>query len=176
MIVTIGGEVASGKTTLARELARRLGFRHISAGAIMREMAAERGISIIELSEYAESHPEVDREIDRRQKKLASCGDCVVEGRISAYFIPADFKIWLKADLFERPCRARGRGDRDENIINAIRLREASEKKRYKKYYNINLSDLSIYNLVLDTTKLTIKEMVDIVEEEARQRMSACSP
>ena len=168
MIVTIGGEVASGKTTLARELASRLGFRHISAGAIMREMAAEQGLSLIEFSAYAESHPEVDREIDDRQKKLASRGDCVVEGRLSAYFTPADFKVWLTAELSERARRARVRGDREADIAAAIKVREASERKRYKKFYNIDLSDMSVYDLVLDTTKLTIKEMVDRVEEKVK--------
>lgn len=171
MIVTIGGEVASGKSTLARELASRLGFRHVSAGAIMREMAAEQGMSLLEFSSYAESHPEVDREIDDRQKKLASSGDCVVEGRLSAHFLPADFKVWLTAELSERARRARGRGDREEDITAAIKKRAKSERKRYIKFYNIDLNDTSIYDLVLDTTRLPVKEMVDRVEKEARKRM-----
>ncbi|RLI90672.1 MAG: cytidylate kinase, partial [Candidatus Altiarchaeales archaeon] len=39
MIITIGGSICSGKTTLARELAKRFNLKHISAGSIMREMA-----------------------------------------------------------------------------------------------------------------------------------------
>ncbi|MBM3309730.1 MAG: cytidylate kinase, partial [Candidatus Altiarchaeales archaeon] len=42
MIITVGGSAASGKTTLARGLAKQLKFKHISAGGIMREMACER--------------------------------------------------------------------------------------------------------------------------------------
>jgi len=168
MIVTIGGEVASGKSTLARELASRLGFRHISVGAIMREMAEERGVSLLDFSAYAESHPEVDRIIDDRQKKLASCGDCVVEGRLSAHFLPADFKVWLKADLRERARRAKKRGDKEADIIAAIKKRAKSERKRYKKFYNIDLNDLTVYDLVLDTTRLPVKEMVDFVEEKVK--------
>ena len=137
----------------------------------MREMARERGMDLLEFSRYAESHPEVDREIDERQKELASQGDCVVEGRLSAYFVPSDFKVWLKADLKVRASRARGRGDSDADILKAIKIREASERKRYKKFYNINIKNLSIYDLVLYTTNLTIKETADKVEEETRKRM-----
>ncbi|MFH1788248.1 MAG: (d)CMP kinase [Candidatus Altiarchaeota archaeon] len=175
MIVTIGGQVASGKSTLARELARRLGYKHISAGSVMRQMAAEKNTSLLEFSEYAETHPEVDKLIDERQKELASQGDCVVEGRISAYFIPADYKVWLTCGLSERVRRARGRGDSDADIKKAILAREKSEQKRYKKFYDIDLSDTSIYDLVLDTTKIGIKEMVQKVEEKIRETKTKTS-
>lgn len=170
MIVAIGGQIASGKSTLARKLAGRLGYRLVSAGEVMRETAAEKGMDLLEFSAYAESHPEVDRKIDERQKALSAEGDCVVEGRISAYFIPADFKVWLKADLRERALRARGRGDSDEDLEAAIRAREASERKRYREFYGIDLDDTSIYDLVVDTTNLSVEEMVDKVWAEAKKR------
>jgi len=169
MIVTIGGEVASGKSTLAKKLAKRLGVKHISAGAIMRELASEKKMSLLEFSKYAESHPEIDKLIDERQKELASHGDCVVEGRVSAHIIPADFKVWLKADISERVLRARGRGDGDVGLVDAINLREASERRRYKEFYGIDLDDFSVFDLVLDTTQIGIEQMVDIVENQVRK-------
>ena len=33
------------------------------------------------------------------------------------------------------------------------RIREESEARRYKKYYNIDINDLSVYDLVVDTGK-----------------------
>ena len=48
MIVTIDGPVAAGKTTVARELASRLGFTLLDTGAIYRSLALvahQRGIS-----------------------------------------------------------------------------------------------------------------------------------
>lgn len=171
MIVTLGGQVASGKSTLAKKLANRLDIKHISAGSIMRELAAEKNMALLEFSTYAESHPEVDKLIDERQKELASKGDCIVEGRVSAYFIPADYKVWLICSLKERCRRARGRGDTDADIEAAIKAREESERKRYKKYYEIDLDDHSIYDLVLDTSDISIDEMVDIVEEKIRKLM-----
>lgn len=171
MIVTLGGQVASGKSTLAKKLAKRLDIKHISAGSIMRELAAEKNTTLIEFSKYAEAHPEVDKLVDDRQKELASKGDCVVEGRVSAYFIPADYKVWLTCSLEERARRARGRGDADEDIEAAIKAREESERKRYQEFYDIDLSDLSVYDLVLDTTSIGIDEMVDTVEAKVRKLM-----
>lgn len=57
MIITVSGNAASGKTTLARNLAKRLKFKHVSAGGIMREMASEKGQNLIEFSKHAEKKP-----------------------------------------------------------------------------------------------------------------------
>ena len=73
-------------------------------------------------------------------------------------------KIILDADLEIRIKRIikRENGDfkkRHKEIIN----REKSEENRYKKYYNIDLKDKSIYDLQIDTTHKTPEEIVDII-------------
>ena len=130
----------------------------------MREMAAERNQSLIDFSKYAEKHPKIDVEIDKRQKKLAR-GNCVVDGRLSAYFIKSDFNVWLTAPVVVRARRIKNR-DKFKTLDDAvehIKRREASEKKRYKKIYGINYPDLSIYDLVLNTAKFDVNATVDVV-------------
>jgi cytidylate kinase len=164
MIITVGGSAASGKTTLARALAERLKYKHVSAGGIMRKMAAERNQSLIDFSKYAEKNPEIDVEIDHRQKKLAK-GNCVVDGRLSAYFIKADFNVWLTAPLEARAWRIRRR-DGFKTLGDAvahIKRREASEKKRYKKIYNLDYPDLAKYDLILNTARFDIPSTVEVV-------------
>ena len=46
-------------------------------------------------------------------------------------------------------------------MIEKIKKREASEKKRYKKYYNYDYHNKKNYTHVIDTTNLTIEEEVD---------------
>jgi len=163
MIITIGGSICSGKTTLARELAKKFNLRHISAGSIMREMAKKRGMSLLEFSRYAESNPEVDLEIDRRQKELAS-GNCVVDGRLSAYFLDSDLKIWLDAPLNVRAERLSERDKKsEEDAKRSIIEREDSERKRYMEIYGINLRDISAYDLIINTAKFDIKTMTELV-------------
>ncbi|MCX6695926.1 MAG: AAA family ATPase, partial [Candidatus Altiarchaeota archaeon] len=156
MIVTIGGSVASGKSTLAERLSKRLGFKRLSAGQIMREMAAERGVSLLEFSRYAEEHPEVDREIDERQRKVASTGNYVVDGRLSAHFLKPDLSVWLNAPVEVRASRILDRGEKYrslEEASEAISQREASERKRYREFYGIDLDDMRVYDMVLNTGK-----------------------
>jgi len=105
MIIAIGGSIGSGKTTLASEISRAFDMQHVSAGQVMRDMAKERGMDILEFSRYAEEKPEVDREIDRKQKELCSRGNAVVDGRLSAYMLDADLRVWLDAPLEVRAKR-----------------------------------------------------------------------
>jgi CMP/dCMP kinase len=165
MIVTVGGQAASGKSTLAKNLAARLSFKHISAGQLMREMAQEREMSLVDFSAYAEAHPEVDKLIDERQKGLAK-GDCIVDGRLSRFFLNPDLSVWLVAPSDVRASRAIGRGERYENLKEAeeaIAARDLSERKRYVDYYDIDLGDLSCYDLVLNTGKFNIEQMTSVV-------------
>ncbi|MEX2437669.1 MAG: (d)CMP kinase [Candidatus Babeliales bacterium] len=50
MIITIDGPAASGKSTVARELARRLGYHHLSTGLLYRGLA----YLLITMSDYNE--------------------------------------------------------------------------------------------------------------------------
>jgi cytidylate kinase len=163
MIITIGGSICSGKTTLAGELAKRFGLKHVSAGKIMREMAKERCMTLLEFSRYAESHPEVDRDIDKKQKELAK-GNCVVDGRLSAHFLDSDMKVWLDAPLEVRAERLSKRDkksgkDAERNLIE----REESEGGRYMKIYGIDLRDMRIYDLIINTARFDVKTMTELV-------------
>ena len=71
MIVTIGGLAGTGTTTLAEVLSEKLDVPYISAGFIFREMAAEKGMSVLEFSELAEGNDDIDKEIDKRQAEKA---------------------------------------------------------------------------------------------------------
>ena len=71
MIITIGGLAGTGTTTAAEILSKKLDIPYISAGSIFREMAKEKGMSVLEFSEFAEGNDDIDKEIDKRQAELA---------------------------------------------------------------------------------------------------------
>lgn len=108
-------------------------------------------------------NPEVDFEIDRRQKKMAK-GDCVVDGRLSAHFLKPDLSIWLTApiEILARRIKNRDNFKTLEEAVEHIKKREASEKKRYKRIYKINHPQLDVYDLILDTSKFNITAMTEI--------------
>jgi cytidylate kinase len=164
MIITIGGSIGSGKTTLAAEISHRFGMAHVSVGEVMRQMAKDRKMELIEFSKYAEANPGIDKEIDRKQKDMCSKGNCVVDGRLSAYMLDADLRIWLDAPLIVRAQRVAKREKKTETRAKKdILKREESEKKRYKDIYKIDLDDRAIYDLVINTKRFSVEEIVNMV-------------
>jgi len=177
MIITISGTAGSGKSTAAKLLAKKLGFKHYSNGDFMRDMAEERKISLIELGKIAETDRSIDEELDRRQIELGrNEDDFIIDSRLGFHFIPNSVKVYLDADFEERAKRTLADNIRKEHHVNlettkkSIRIREASEKKRYKEYYNLDPSDKNHYDLVVDTTSITPEEAVEKILEFIRKK------
>ncbi len=152
MIITVSGLIASGKTTQAKALAARLGLRYLSAGEVMRRWAEERGVTLLRFSEMAEQDHAIDRELDRLQVEMAREGNAVVDSRLSGWFVPAAMKVWLRAPLEVRARRVAEREGVDPRVaLEELQRREASERRRYRAIYGIDLDDLSPYHVVVDT-------------------------
>jgi len=177
-IITISGDPGSGKSTIAQELARKLKAKRIYVGEIRREIARKKGLTLAELNKYAEKHPETDVIIDKKiasqARHLARKYPVIVEGRTQFYFIPESFKLYVKVSLAEGVKRIwhqmqsqKAKSARNEGEINtlaqlkkSISARIASDKKRYKKYYNIDHTKKSNYDFTLDTTGLTKRQQI----------------
>lgn len=164
MIVTIGGPIGSGKTTVAKAIAKRFGLRHISAGLIFREMASENGLSLEEFSKLAEKDDSFDKIVDQRQQEMAKDGNAVVDGRLSGAFIDSDIKIWLTAPFDLRAQRVAKREEKELDTAKAdMKKREQSEASRYRKLYNIDIGDLSRYDAVLNTALWSADGVIKII-------------
>ncbi|NJE61662.1 (d)CMP kinase [Thermococcus sp. 21S7] len=166
LVITVSGLAGSGTTTLCRNLAKYYGFKHIYAGLIFRQMAKEMGMSLEEFQEYAELHPEIDREVDRRQVEAAKECNVVIEGRLAGWMVKdADLKIWLDAPIMERARRvARREGVSVEEAFVGIAEREKGNRKRYLNLYGIDIDDKSIYDLIINTAKWGPDGVFEIVK------------
>lgn len=170
MRITISGKAGSGKSTVAKLLSEKLNLKHYSIGDLMRAMAIEKGISLLEVNKMAEKDISIDSELDDKLKELGRTKDnFVVDGRLTAFFIPnAEIRVFLDADDKTRASRILNENRNQEESRNIkdtminIKNREESEKKRYKKFYGIDYLDKKLYNLIIDTTNLT---PIQVVEE-----------
>jgi cytidylate kinase len=172
VLLTISGPSGSGKTTVARGLSQRLGFAHISAGEVFRELARERALSLEQLSELAEKDPEIDRIVDTRQAELSkSYENVIVDGRLSGCVLKGDLAFWLKAPLEVRADRI-ARRERKERAtaLRETRARDTSEAMRYLAFYNIDTANLDIYDLVIDTRHWDQFAVIDIITQAVRSR------
>ena len=96
MIIAISGSPGSGKSTVGKLLASRLNFTHYSSGDLMRDMAEEQKVTLLELSKQAETDPTIDQEIDDRQIQLGiNENDFVIDARLGYHFIKKSKKIYL---------------------------------------------------------------------------------
>ena len=157
MLITVSGPAGSGKSTLAASLADALGYEHVSGGDIFRALAAERGLTPLELNRLAEDDDQIDRDLDRRLRATArEEDDVVLESRLAGWMGAefADFRLWLDAPLSVRAERIADREDKPvETAREETRARTASEGLRYAEYYGIDIEDRSIYDLVVNTAR-----------------------
>lgn len=171
MIITIGGLPGTGTTTMAKLISERYNLTHVCAGFIFRDMAKEMNMELQEFSKYAEKNPEIDKKIDRKQVELAREGNIVLEGRLAAWMlknndISPTLSIWLKAPPMVRCRRISERENEDINTaLTKMTNRENSEKKRYKEIYDIDIDDLSIYDIVIDSSTWDVEGVFNIICE-----------
>src|ERR1700721_1246231 len=103
MIITIGGNVGAGKTTLAARLAPALHYEQLYVGGIFREMAGEKNLSIEQFYSQLKDDPSIEQAVDQRQATLMREQDnLIVQGRIAWYFAKSSpfkvFNIFLAVD------------------------------------------------------------------------------
>ncbi|MGP8077439.1 MAG: (d)CMP kinase [Thermoplasmata archaeon] len=173
-VVTIGGPPGSGKSTAGRFVAEALGLELCSAGELFRAEALRRGLSLEAFGGYAEAHPEVDRELDRTMQSLAAPGR-LLEGRIQGALCRRSatpvHALTVTAEENERARRVAGRDHQTlEEARQRIREREASERARYLRFYDIDLarerSDLEVDSTEKDA-RTVAAEIVAFLREQA---------
>lgn len=221
MIIAIDGPAGSGKSTVAKKLARRLGFHFLDTGAMYRAVAyraLSQGVALSDVDAVAAiakrdriefghepgdplasrvsiaglditsaiRSPEVDDAVSlvailpavreamvAQQREIAAAEDVVVEGRDigTVVFPDAAVKVFLTASPDERARRraadqaAAGEAVEQNDVHAALLRRDEIDSKREHSPLT-PASDA----VTLDTTDLTLDEVVDRIEELACRR------
>lgn len=219
-IVGIDGPAGSGKGTVTKQVANRLGLINIDTGSTYRCVALEtinQGVRLEEKDKIIEiaktikvdiqALPEGDRiflngkevtkeirskevteivsqissikevrfEMVNLQRRLAEGKDVIMEGRdICTYVFPnADVKIYLDASIEERAKR-RYKEMQEKNINMSYEEVEENIRKRDEndKSKEIGALKKAEDSIVIDTTSLTIKQVVEKVIEIIKNKKS----
>lgn len=177
-IITITGDIASGKGTVTSLLKEELGYEVYKNGEYVRKLAKEMNMSIVEFQEYLNEHEEIDQKVEKSCAEYADSHDkLLVDARLGFYAIPHSFKVYLKVDLKEAGKRAfydalRKDTEKYESIEKAmedIKYRYEQENYRYLKTYNVRREDMSNYDLVIDTTTKSPEEVKEIILSEYKK-------
>ena len=177
-IISLGGELASGKGTTSRVLMKRLNYGIYRNGDYFRELAKKMNMDVTTFNIYVENHPEIDRQIENSAAEYAKThNNFIIDARLGWYAAPESFKVYLKVDLDVAARRAFfDEARKDSEKFNTLEEQKADIQKRYKlenerywQLYQVRKEDESNYDLVIDTTELTGEETADIIEKEYKK-------
>ncbi len=179
MILTISGLHGTGKSTIGKLIAENLGIRYYSTGMAFRDLAKDMNMTLEEFTKYVENHSGIDNKLDEKVIEIAKKGNVIIDSQLSGYLLEkeniANFRILLSCPLETRVKRMAERDNvsYDDKLKETI-LREDSELKRFRKLYNIDLSDKEaikkIYNLIVDVKNLSIEEVIEKIIAKIRSK------
>jgi len=206
IVIAIDGPAASGKSTVAGILAKKLGIAYLNSGQMYRAITYKCLINRIPLSDidkieeltkkttfsFSDNEllidgknynkyvslpevenivsiiakiPEVRKILIQKQREIARDKSIIMDGRdIGTIVFPdATYKFFLDASIevrAERRCKELAqkfpeKQFKQKDIINEIRDRDSSDKKR-----NISPLVQAKNAILVDTTQLSIEEMV----------------
>jgi cytidylate kinase len=175
MLITISGVPGSGKTTVARQLAARLGVPHVYAGDLYRQEAKRRGLTLEQFNGECERDHSIDRALDAAMAERARAGAVVLEGRLAGFLAAENgldaLKVWLDASDETRARRVAQREGSDwRAVLEENRVRHQSDASRYQAIYGYDLADHGVYDVVLATDERTPEQLVETLEAAARTR------
>jgi cytidylate kinase len=166
---------------VAKMLAEKLGFERISAGNIQRKIADQKGMSLMELLRVEETDSSIDEEVDKLVEDMGKTKDnFIIEGRTAFHFIPESLKIFLKVDLAEGAKRIFADLEKEErkeedkmksakDLAKKLNERLEIDRERYQKYYGVDYTDESNYDLVIDSSKITAQNVAEKIMVEVEK-------
>lgn len=176
MIITIGGKIGSGKSTVAQMLANKLGYTVIGIGDMKRELAKKMWLTILERDQIGWSDPakarEYDLQFDEYQKSLSLDSAIVLDSKLWFWNQPHSFKIFVDVSDevgAQRVLNAQRDSDARnsyEEVLQTNAQRHQGHKENYTKLYGVDIFDMSHYDLVIDTTSLTPEEVLSQILEK----------
>lgn len=181
--IVLSGLPAAGKTTVAEIISRKLGFKILGGGDILKEMATDRGYKVtgkewwdtpegVKFVKERETNPNFDREADKRLAEKIVRGDIVVTSYTAPWITEAGFKVWLEGSITRRTERmAKRDGTEIGAMKEVIRFRDSENKKLYKNLYNIDYGrDLAPFDLIVDTNEIEPEKVAEIILKKYKER------
>lgn len=172
MRITISGKPGSGKSTVAKALAKKLGLEHHSAGDLFRQIAQKRGLSPLELNERIRWDPSIDQEIDSATLALEkSKKNLILDARLGFFFLPGSFKVFLDISplvagqrVFNQMRKSEQENSSQSQTTANLKTRLRNEIHDYKARYGVDYTDPHHFDLVIDTSNQSVESIVRRIE------------
>jgi cytidylate kinase len=166
----------TGKSTLAKKLAKKYRLKYYSGGDALKALAAEEGYNSssrgwwespegLSFLEKREKNLKFDKAVDDKLLEYAQRGNVLLDSWTMPWLLKTGFKIWLLASIEKRAERVAKRDKITvKDALQILKEKEARTKAIYKKLYGFNLGeDFAPFHLVLDTDNLNAKEVFQVL-------------
>ncbi len=171
--ISLAGDIGSGKSTVGQILSKNFNLEKVSIGVMLRNMAIEYGMDVNEFNAYMESHSEIDGILDNKLKEFElKDGNYLFDSRMAWHFVPSSFSVYIKVSpeiAAKRIMKANRSSELYKSIdeaVESIKVRRKSEVLRYTKLYSVDVTDLSNYDLVVNSDDKTPEEIAKIISLE----------
>lgn len=177
MIITITGMPCSGKSSIAKMIAEKHGFRRIGIGDMFKDEAKSRGLSAEEFNALCMQDPSYDFFIDNKTAELGKeleGQNIIFDSRLAWHFVPKSYKVYVNLQdekvLVERMLNSDREGKEKfttaEEVKRSVLNRQRLEDERYKKIYGVDISNPQNYDLVIDSSYKTVETLTDEIWKE----------
>ena len=172
MIITIAGDLGSGKSSVAKEVAKKIDFTYISTGYLHRKIAEEYSVDALKLNEIAQNDESIDCRIDSYLKSLNETNeDLIIDSRLAWHFVKKSIRIFFEVNPAIAVRRIIGDTSRyNEPIYNdeAMALEKLNERKRIENIrffekYGVDCNNLSNYDIIINTSLASIEDVTNMV-------------
>lgn len=176
VVICISGLAGTGKSTVARKLAKEFCLKYYSGGDALKALASDEGYDTskpgwwespvgLEFLMQRQGDSKFDEAIDRRLLEYAKQGNVLLDSWTMPWLVKDGFKVWLLASLEKRAERVAKRdGLSVQEALEVLKEKEERTRAIYEKLYGFSLGeDFNPFDMILDTEKLDAAEVFQIL-------------
>ena len=176
LVICVSGMAGTGKSTVAKKLAKRYCMRYYSGGDALKELAVEEGYDASKIGfwespvgiaflKQRENDPKFDKTVDQKLLEQAKHGNVLLDSWAMPWLVKEGFKIWLMASIEKRAERVAKRDNLTvEKALEMLEEKESRTKAIFEKLYGFKLDeDFKPFHLVLDTDNMNADEVYSVV-------------
>lgn len=165
--IIIAGPIASGTSTAAKNVAKKLNLTHHSAGDFFRQYALDHNIPLYDKEQIPD---DLDQKVDSELATLAKNGGVAIDGDYIGYFtrdLKNVLKILITCEPEERLRRALSRKSTHPETAEEIKLREEGLDKKFRRLYtDDDYQNPKFFDLIIDNTNISPEETASKIEEK----------
>lgn len=171
--IAVSGQIAVGSTSLSKALCQKLSWPLREGNQIFRDISMQMGFDLEKNPHEAitDRSDQIDLHVDNETASILEKQSSIVVCSKLAGFLSRDikhtFRILVSAPLDTRIQRySQDRGHKIEEAQRLIELREIEDHKKFSRLYGEHdFFNHKYFNLILDSSKLSIEEEAEKVLE-----------